>query len=100
MGSLNLYYYLVVLFLLLNDLDAEVSVLVQIGVDLYLSILGVTLIDLTVVPAHCFVEFSRKYIVLFLKLDGAVIGVNRNGETWSHIEIARHLDTNQILTDW
>ena len=99
-GSLNLYYYLVVLLLLLNDLDAEVPVLVQIWVDLYLAILGVALIDLSVVPSHCFVEFSRKYIVLFLKLDGAVIGVNGNGETWSHVEIARHLDWNQILSNW
>ena len=58
-SSLNLYYYLVVLLLLLHDLNAEVSVLIQVGVHLYLTILGVALIDLGVIPAHCFVEFSR-----------------------------------------
>ena len=57
-SSLNLYYYLVVLLLLLNDFDAEVPVLVQIGVHLYLAILGMALIDLGVISSHCLVEFS------------------------------------------
>ena len=99
-SSLYLYYYLVVLVLLLHNLDAKVSVAVKVRVHLYLTILGVALVDLGVIPAHCFVEFSRKYIVLFLELDGGMIGVNGNGEAWSHVEVARHLDTDQILSNW
>ena len=58
-SSLNLYYYLIVLLLFLNDLDCKISIRIQEWVDLYLTILGVTLIDLGILPTHCFVEFSR-----------------------------------------
>ena len=59
MSSLYLYYYLVVLLLFLNDLYCKISIRIQVGVDLYLTILGVALVDLGILPTHSFVEFSR-----------------------------------------
>lgn len=87
-SSLHLYYYLVILLLLLNDLDGQVFLAVQVRVHLHLAILSMTLVHFGIISTHRLVELSRENVVLVLKLDCAMVRVNRNRESRRRVQVS------------
>ena len=57
-SSLNLYYYLVVLLLFLDDLYAKISKAVEVRVYLHLTILSMALVHFGVIPTHRLIKLS------------------------------------------